>query len=47
MTEPTPAANAFFDKHRALLERAAAAVTERDYWMPFPEAPKDLSLIHI
>ncbi|MFJ6392939.1 phenylacetic acid degradation protein PaaN [Streptomyces sp. NPDC091972] len=43
MTEPAPTAHEFFDKHRALLERAAAAVLERDYWTPFPEAPKDPS----
>ncbi|MFE2183555.1 phenylacetic acid degradation protein PaaN [Streptomyces sp. NPDC059455] len=43
MTESTPAAHEFFDMHRALLERAAVAVTERDYWTPFPEAPKDPS----
>ncbi|MFJ4628497.1 hypothetical protein [Streptomyces sp. NPDC088847] len=29
----------FFARHRALLERAVAAITARDHWTPYPESP--------
>jgi phenylacetic acid degradation protein paaN len=28
-----------FEKHRATLERALAAIAERGYWSPYPESP--------
>ena len=31
--------NAFFDKHRAMLDRAVQAIAERGYWAAFPESP--------
>ena len=29
----------FFERHRATLERAVAAIADRGYWTPFPESP--------
>jgi len=31
--------NAFFERHRATLERALQAIAERGYWSPYPESP--------
>src|SRR5947209_5063273 len=31
--------NAFFERHRATLDRALQAIAERGYWSPFPESP--------
>ncbi|MFJ6212005.1 phenylacetic acid degradation protein PaaN [Streptomyces sp. NPDC092296] len=39
--EPTtPAASGLVERHRETLDRALAALTDRDYWSPYPEIPK-------
>ncbi|HXT02990.1 MAG TPA: phenylacetic acid degradation protein PaaN [Casimicrobiaceae bacterium] len=32
-------AHPFFERHRAILNRAVEAIAERGYWTPFPESP--------
>ena len=29
----------FFERHRAMLDRAVEAIASRGYWTPFPESP--------
>ena len=39
----TELSHAFFEKHRPLLEQAAAAVAQRGHWTPYPEIPSPRS----